>query len=128
MIKLKSLLSEEKEEKYWWMDPDGKLYKVGYTNHAPFAAHYLLTLRGLSPEELKSLLSNDVFTEMYKREWVRVALIVYYGDYSVLSFNSGNKEPSVRQLGALKDLADELQVSEMRNNSTGKRYQFGDWE
>jgi len=124
MIKLKKIINEGIYGKFWWMNPRGKLTRVmksdPQTGHQETAIE-LLQAMGIQP-------ANDVFKQMYDLGWLRVA---YKGDRGVyvIEFTANfNEQPNTRQLDSLKDLADELQASEIRNSSTKQTYAFGIWQ
>ena len=118
MLKLKKILKEGVYGKFWWMNPQGKLHRVmkidADTGHRESAID-ILTVMGVKP-------LPDVFQQMYQYGWLRVGFIGE-GNYFTLSFNAGyGKEPNIRQMSSLKDLAIELKADEIRNNSTNQRY------
>ena len=113
MIKLKKLIREGIYGKFWWMDPRGKLQRImklgADTGHRE-AAIQILQIMGISP-------TNDVFNQMYNLGWVRLAYVGDQGLY-ILSYNN---TPSNIQMKAIKDLAIEMRVDEIRNNSNPKQ-------
>ena len=125
MITLKSLLNESNLEKFWWMNPNGKLIKVKREGHAEFAAHYLSTLVKSNP----NINMKDVYQSMYNLNWIRVTVFGYHGK-NELHFNikSGN-HPSRIQNNILNDTAIENNVDIIFDNTNGIRYDVsGLWE
>lgn len=122
-MKLKRLV-ENIYGKFWWMNPNGNLQRViklgPDTGHRE-AAIQLLQAMGKVPDK-------DVFKQMYDLGWVRVAYLGDRGTYVIEFSTNFDKEPSARQIDALKDLASETNAFEIRNSNTKKTYAFGNWE
>jgi hypothetical protein len=122
-MKLKSIIKEGLYGKFWWMDPSGRLQrimKVGPQTGHNEAAKLILQTIGISPEK-------DVYKQMYDLGWLRISYVGNQGYYT-LEFNTNfDRQPSSRQMSALKDLAVELNAFEIRNGSTKQTYTFGIW-
>lgn len=122
-MKLKLIL-EGIHGKFWWMNPQGKLTRVfkpaADTGHRESALQMLQAM-GISPQ-------LDVFKQMYDLGWLRVAYKGDRGQYVVEFSTNMDRQPSARQLDALKDLATELNASEIRNTATRQTYPFGIWQ
>lgn len=122
-MKLK-LLVEGIHGKFWWMNPRGQLQRVmkldPQTGHRESALQ-LLQAMGYTPEA-------DVFKQMYGLGWLRIAYKGDRGQYVVEFTTDLDKQPNARQLDALKDLATELNASEIRHTATRQTYPFGNWE
>jgi hypothetical protein len=123
MIKLKNIIVEGIHGKFWWMDPQGKLIRImksdAQTGHAE-AASQILQSTNIIPEK-------NIFKQMFSLGWLRVGFVGNQGYYS-LEFNTDfDRHPSTRQIDALKDLATDLDAFEIRNGSTKKTYQFGNY-
>lgn len=122
-MKLKLIL-EGIYGKFWWMDPRGKLTRVMKldpdTGHHEAALQLLQTM-GVVPQ-------TDIFRQMYELGWLRVAYKGDRGSYVLEFSTTPDKQPTARQLDALKDLATELNAHEIRNTATRQTYPFGIWE
>jgi hypothetical protein len=122
-MKLKLLL-EGIHGKFWWMTPQGKLARVykltADTGHREAAIQFLQAM-SITPQA-------DVFKQMYDLGWLRIAYKGDRGVYVVEISTNPDRQPSARQLDALKDLATELDASEIRNTVTRQTYPFGIWE
>lgn len=134
MIKLRNLLNEGMYGKFYWMDPVGKLQRVmkldADTGHREAAIQILIAI-SKQPEA-------NVFHQMYDLGWLRVAIKGDRGNYMVEFNTRYEKQPTARQLDALKDLANELKDNldnnkieyrdiELINGSTKERYPVGLW-
>lgn len=122
-MKLKLIL-EGLHGRFWWMDPKGNLTRVmkldPQTGHHE-SALFLLQAMGVEPQ-------NDIFRQMYDMGWLRVAYNGDRGTYVLEFSTTPDRQPSARQIDALKDLATELDAHEIRNTATRQTIPFGIWE
>ena len=101
------------------MNLSGELFQVSMQGHVIFAKNYL---GNVDP----SISLYDVYKEMSKLGWIRVALRGYMGQ-TILTFNSGvMRRVSPKQMLELKDMAIENNVYEITDESAGKRYPVKD--
>lgn len=128
MIKLKQLIDESYpsyEEISWWMNPDGKLYRVPLEGHYTFAVNYLEIYQQKNPNDTR-INQDDVYKSMYNLGWIRVVAIRDMGVYSIQFNLIKEKTPTSIQKDALVELAKEYNATDILNASIGRIYLSAD--
>lgn len=116
MIKLKDLiLKKGSGAKYYWMDSNGEVFTVPLSGHTDWATSYLTKLNKFDP-------SRSIYNQMADLGWIRVTVFGHDGQYHV-TFNKGlGKNANSKQMNALMALAQDVNATDVRDDSNGKRY------
>lgn len=106
MIKLKSLLLENSEYK-WWMTNNGSIISLHGASHGAFAVNYLEKRHEFDRNSVpRKYDAHTVATDLlFEKGWIRLIFITYK-DAEVLDFEyMHNGRITNKQLKAIKDFA-----------------------
>ena len=103
------IVNEQISPKFWWLDPSGTLHQVPAYGHWDWALIYLTQKEHFDKEEVE----KNVYGNMLKLGWARVALFEYNGR-KALEYDVSKRRPlTPRQLKELKDIAIEEGAEEI---------------
>lgn len=97
-------------QKFFWLDPDGKLREVPRIGHWDWGYHFLTKAKHVPEEEAQ----KDVYGIMAKYGWFRVVYLEYMGK-NVIQYDETNQyKPTPRQRKSLDDYAIEFGADEVQ--------------
>ena len=96
-------------QKFFWLDPDGKLRQVPRIGHWDWGFHYLTKIKHIPEEEA----GKNVYGLMAQNGFFRVVLHTYMGK-KILQYDETNQyKPTARQRKSLSDYAIEFGADEV---------------